>query len=294
MASLSDVKQYLNSQLHVKLPIPTTSFTGQTIIVTGSNTGMGREAARHLVRLSAAKVILAVRNLTKGETAKQDIEKSTGRTGVVEVWELDHSSYASVLAFADRAKALERLDVAVLNAGMYVFEFKKVEEDEETITVNVVTTMLLSFLLMPKLRETSARYGKDTVCTFTGSFVHRMTTFPERKEDKIFEGLAKSKGARMDDRYNVSKMIGLLLVRELASKVTASSNEGSVIVSVMNPGFVDTEVMRNASFLYSLYVKGLKKILARSTEEGGRILVNGAEGGANTHGQYLDDCKVGL
>ena len=49
------------------------SFTGQTVIVTGSNVGLGKGAARHFARLDAEKVILAVRN-----EAKQDIERSTG------------------------------------------------------------------------------------------------------------------------------------------------------------------------------------------------------------------------
>ncbi|CZR66841.1 related to enoyl-CoA hydratase/isomerase [Phialocephala subalpina] len=287
------VRAFVNSQLCAKLPIPAHSFANQTIIVTGSNIGMGLEAARHFVRLSAAKVILAVRTISKGLTAKASIEDSTGRQGVVEVWELDQSSYASVQAFAEKAKALERLDILVLNAGMYVFEFKKVEEDEETITVNVVSTMLLALTLLPKLRETAAKTGGKSVLTFTGSFVHKDTSFPERKAPNIFEGLAKAKGARMSDRYNVSKLIETFCVRELADKITESKSEGKVVANILNPGFVDTAIMRNSSFLFSIYVLTMKKLLSRTTEEGGRTLVHGAEGGDETHGQYLDDCKVG-
>ncbi|ERF74162.1 hypothetical protein EPUS_09246 [Endocarpon pusillum Z07020] len=64
----------LYSQFFVKLPIPIHSFSGQTIIVTGSNTGLGREAANHIVRLGVSKVILAVRKIRKGEDAKRYIE----------------------------------------------------------------------------------------------------------------------------------------------------------------------------------------------------------------------------
>lgn len=196
-------------------------------------------------------------------------------------------------AFAEKVKALERLDILVLNAGMYVFEFRKVEEDEETITVNVVSTMLLALMLLPKLKETARITGGKGVLTFTGSFVHKDTSFPERKAPRIFEGLAKVKGARMSDRYNVSKLIETLCVRELADQVTKSKTEGKVIVNILNPGFVDTAIMRNSSFLFSMYVSTLKKLLSRTTEEGGRTLVHGAEGADETHGQYLDDCKVG-
>jgi retinol dehydrogenase-12 len=94
-------------------------------------------------------------------------------------------------------------------------------------------------------------------------------------------------------RYNVSKMIELLGIRELATSITNSSKPGDIVVSVINPGFVETDIMREASFLFSLYVKGLSKMLSRTPEVGGRILVNAAEGGKETHGQYLDDCKVG-
>jgi NAD(P)-dependent dehydrogenase (short-subunit alcohol dehydrogenase family) len=186
-----------------KLPYPTKKFTGQTIIVTGSNIGMGLEAARHFVRLNAAKVILAVRTPSKGEAAKLSIEGAEKRVGVVEVWQLDLESYASVKAFAAKAQALERLDVAVLNAGIYVFEFAMAEDNERTITVNVISTFLLSLLLLPKLRETAVKENKDTVLTITGSFTHYSTPFPERKSKHILQDLAVKEGARIDDRYHI-------------------------------------------------------------------------------------------
>ena len=120
----------LYSQFFVKLPIPTHSFSGQTIIVTGSNTGLGREAANHIVRLGASQVILAVRNIPKGDDAKKQIEAATGRKGVVEVWELDLASYASVKAFAQRAEGLQRLDAVLENAGISSHEFELAEDNE--------------------------------------------------------------------------------------------------------------------------------------------------------------------
>ena len=75
-------------------------------------------------------------------------------------------------AFASKAQSLARLDVVVENAGMYAFDFQMAEEDEQTITVNVVSQFLLGLLLMPKLRETSVMENKECVLTFTGSFVH--------------------------------------------------------------------------------------------------------------------------
>ncbi|RSL62491.1 hypothetical protein CEP54_005678 [Fusarium duplospermum] len=83
----------------VTLPYPEQDCTGRVVIVTGSNTGLGLEAARHFVRLNASKVILACRNVDKGEAAKKDIEESTGRRHVAQVWHLDLCSYESVKSF---------------------------------------------------------------------------------------------------------------------------------------------------------------------------------------------------
>ena len=192
---------FLKSQCCVRLPYPSHKFTDQTIIITGSNVGMGLEAARHFVRLDAAKVILAVRNLAKGIAAKEDIEASLPeRANVVEVWKLDLANYASTKAFAEKAQGLERLDVVVCNAGICTYGFRIAEDCESTITVNVISTFLLALLLVPKLRETSVECRKETVLTFTGSFVHAQTAFSERNFDDIFEGLADEKRARMNDR----------------------------------------------------------------------------------------------
>jgi retinol dehydrogenase-12 len=97
------------------------------------------------------------------------------------------------------------------------------------------------------------------------------------------------------NRYNVSKMIELLVTRELAAQLSTSSKPGSnqIVTSIINPGFVATDIMRSAGTYYAMLVKVLKALLARTAEEGGRTLVHAAEGGDETHGQYLDDCHPG-
>jgi retinol dehydrogenase-12 len=94
-------------------------------------------------------------------------------------------------------------------------------------------------------------------------------------------------------RYNVSKMIELLCTRELAADITKSDKQGRLTISLINPGSVRTDIMREAGYWYSLYVAAFRSVLSRSAEEGGRTLVNAAEGGEKTHGAYLNDCKVG-
>ncbi|OTA34543.1 hypothetical protein BTJ68_06686 [Hortaea werneckii EXF-2000] len=207
---------FFYSQFFITPPSPTHDCSGQTIIVTGSNTGLGKEAVRHFVRLNAEKVIIACRTTAKGEAAKQDIEASTGRKGVVDVWPLDLTDYESVKAFAQRAKGLVRLDVALLNAGINTPDFTTVAGNESTITVNVVSTFLLALLLLPKLQESGNRVNTIPTLTVVSSEMHFVTSFPERTSPTIFKTLNEPEEARMPERYALSKLLEVLACREIA------------------------------------------------------------------------------
>lgn len=172
MAPLWMVGSYLESQYFTTLPKPTKSFTGKTNVVTGANSGLGLEASRQIVGLGAACVILTVRSLERGRNAENSIRKSIGVTDcTIELWELDMCIYASVMAFAERAKTLDQLDVVVENAGINRSEFS-LAEDEMVITVNFISTMFLGLLLLPMLRETSVKLGTEVVLTFVGIHMH--------------------------------------------------------------------------------------------------------------------------
>jgi NAD(P)-dependent dehydrogenase (short-subunit alcohol dehydrogenase family) len=130
-----------------------TTFEGKTVIVTGSNTGVGFATALKYVQLAASTVILGVRSLQKGEIAKVKIEEAAGRSGVVQVWQLDMASFESIDAFAKRVESLKRVDVAVLNAGLINRTFKLSKEGwEDNLQVNTLGTALLAILLTPKLQ----------------------------------------------------------------------------------------------------------------------------------------------
>jgi retinol dehydrogenase-12 len=126
---------FLRQQLFATIPVPEEKHTGQTMIVTGANVGLGFEAARHLTRLDAKKVILACRNIEKGEAAKKSIEETTQRRGVVEVWQVDLSSYESVKQFARRVEGLERLDAIIENAAIATQKYQVFEGNESTLSI---------------------------------------------------------------------------------------------------------------------------------------------------------------
>ena len=229
---------FIKRQFFYQPPIPTASFHGKTAIVTGSNIGLGLEASRWLVRLGASPVILACRNIEKGKAAAKDIQATTGCSpDVLQVWELDLSSYASVQAFADRAKAeLPRIDALLANAGIATRTFRVTEDNEETITTNVVSMTLLCFLLHPKLRETATRFNTQTHITVTASELYAVAKFKERDAPpgQIFATLNDKSKANMGDRYNVSKLFDVFIVRQMAALFPLKTN--NVIVNCTAPG----------------------------------------------------------
>jgi NAD(P)-dependent dehydrogenase (short-subunit alcohol dehydrogenase family) len=223
------------------------SYAGQTIIVTGSNTGLGKEAVRHFVRLGAAHVIIACRSLEKGEAAKADIDRTERcKKDVVQVWKLDLASYESTIQFAERVEREipgGRLDKALLNAGITPDGWNYAEENEATITVNVVSTFLLAYLLLPKLKQTATKYNIRPNLTITASEVHFWAKFQERSEPEgqIFAKLSeKPKNATSMsvgmERYEVSKLLEVLIIREMADRSGGKNGNPVVTINCVNPG----------------------------------------------------------
>jgi NAD(P)-dependent dehydrogenase (short-subunit alcohol dehydrogenase family) len=191
------LRLFLHSQLFLTPQFPTQSFADQTVIVTGANVGLGLEAARHFYRLNCAKLIIAVRTVSKGQTAKEEILQTVEhRTDVdaIEVWALDLASTASTVAFTERVnKELPRVDVLVESAGINNKTHAVSERTEQTMQVNVLTTFLLALLLLPKLTET-AKFAKSIPhLTIVTSEAHHLTKFPQINAPDIYESLNDEK-----------------------------------------------------------------------------------------------------
>lgn len=90
---------------------------GKTVIITGANTGIGKEAAIDLAR-RGARVICACRSEARGLAALQDIKNKSGSDNVV-LMMLDLASLKSVRQFVKDIYAKEeRLDILINNAGL--------------------------------------------------------------------------------------------------------------------------------------------------------------------------------
>ncbi|PVH76571.1 putative 3-oxoacyl-reductase [Cadophora sp. DSE1049] len=282
---------FLYRQVFVRPPpLPKNlSLHDQTILITGANSGIGLEAARQCVYLNAATLILAVRSASKGEDAKADILKSNpNSTTNVEVWLLDLESFESVLAFGKRAQSLPRLDVAMLNAGAFRFEWTTSPSTafESSLQVNHLSTGLLSLLLLPVLRTTTSALSHPTRLTFTSSEVHMWTPFKEQKAKNILARLNDKKffGDTMD-RYSATKLLNVFWALELASRVSGEE----VVINLINPGSVDTGLHRDGNKI----IQGFDRFIGRTREEGGLLLMDAAVvKGRETHGKYLSEAKL--
>ncbi|KAL4937953.1 hypothetical protein BDV06DRAFT_232232 [Aspergillus oleicola] len=287
---------FVYNQLWVKPTLPNVSFADQTIIITGSNSGLGLETARHLAKLGAHKVILAVYNTSSGESAQQDIESSTSCTpGTIEVWPLDLSKSASVLSFAGRALQLPRLDGLVLNAAVATMIFSRAPEGygegyETSITVNTISHFFLALLLTPKLRQTAIDFPDRPTAphiTVLSSQSHAWPKFPQWKDPRgILVAMSDSDTALMNERYPATKLLNTLLTRELASQLDAL-NDRSIIVNMLDTGFCDTRLSRENKGYEEVAFDFFKVLFARTAAVGAKTTVSALTAGRESHGGYM-------
>lgn len=294
MSALQGTTSTLFSNIFVTLPIPTAepSISEQTFIVSGSNTGLGLESCRHLSRLGAGKIIMAVRTESKGEAAKQEILKTTKRPeSSIEVWHLDMDSYESIRKFSERVADLPRVDGVLANAGIMTTNFRLSESFEATINVNVIGTFYLYLLLAPKMRESGKKTGNLSRFTIPNSALHFLAKFDHLrpKTGTIMQTLNDPEKSNMGDRYNLSKLLVVYATRELAER-DARSGKGRLIINAPNPSFCKSNLANESQDNTGFQV--FESMLARSTEEGSRALVHGVLAGEETHGQYLTNCHV--
>ena len=261
------------------------SFAGKTVIVTGSNTGVGFEAALKLAQTGAAHLILAVRSLKKGEGARARIQAAAGKTStIIDVWELDMLSYPSIQAFAARVnKELPRLDYAILNAGISPAVYNQsVYGWESTEQVNVLSTTLLGLLLIPKLRESKTADFTPVLELVSSGMAYIMGTLIDYDGT---EGPVHAYSEALKKRWNpmtaygISKVFLEFAKVGLTSLVTPKSEHGKgaadVFVISVCPGPTKSDLARDQTAWYMKIVIGIMSFFQRSTEQGSRTYISG-------------------
>ncbi|KAJ3526721.1 hypothetical protein NM208_g11050 [Fusarium decemcellulare] len=291
---MTSFKDFARAQWSTLPVVPTTaSTTGGTYIVTGANTGLGLECAKHFVRLGAKRVILAVRSIQRGETAAAAIHKATGRQDVCQVWQLDLASLDSVENFAKRLDTLDRIDALIENASIALDTFTLSEGVETTVTVNVLGTMLLAIRAMPKLRESASRHGiKPHLVIVSGMTAFDCKGALDGINGDLFEALSKKEDNKRlsGSRYPLTKLLQVYATREMASLFPEP--ETGVVINVMNPGVCITDLDRNIGGMLKVQIFLGRRLLGRTAEEGSRTLLHAAVAGPESHGKYVSDCVI--
>ncbi|RYP08516.1 hypothetical protein DL764_001847 [Monosporascus ibericus] len=272
----ASTSQYFYRQLFVKpqgLKKSEFDLQGQTAIITGSNTGLGLETSRQLLDLGLSKLILAI-----------------------EVWSLDLSSYESITKFAERARTLDRLDTAVLSAGIFRTEeeFHPATGVETNVQINYVSQALLTILLLPVLKNSATHLGR---LVLVSPDMSGWCKFEERTPRPILAAYKqKSKNFNFGECQTQLKTIkqlglGLFFLTELAERVPASV----VTLAAVNPGFCYGSELQGdgkGTFLGFLF-KCFTRVIGRPCHIGARPIVHAAVNfGEKVHGQYVEDGKL--
>ncbi|CAN8106109.1 unnamed protein product [Discula destructiva] len=292
----ASVPRFFYNQLTVTPAEVREDLREKTAIVTGANSGVGFATSLQLLDLGVSKLIIAVRSMEKGRAAQAKLQAAVGRTleaDAIEIWTLDLSIYSSVVEFAERSKGLQRLDIVILNVGIYpaTQNFNETTKHDEMIQVNYLSTALLAILLLPVCK--SKKESQSTRMTFVSSEVASWTNFSEKKERPLLAALDKPGNFSLLDCMMVSKLLGQFFVAKLATLVPQSV---AVINAVSPAGVHDTGFNReHEKGVAQAIGKWIQRRIYYTSEIGARIVVDAAvssKHGKESHGQFFSFQKM--
>ena len=247
--------------------------------------------------LDVSILVLGCRDLAKGEAAKKAIVGNRVGAERILVWKLDMADYSSVKYFSHKVvNGLQRVDVVLANAGISTNQFALAEGLEQTLTVNVVSTFLLSRLCLPALERTAKSDGSPTHLTIVGSNVHAfadpasITTLPW---GHVLSSLSEEESADMNGRYSINKLLVQLYAQEMAAQTPKSERSGgvpSVIINCPSPGWCKTPLFQQDDG--GAIGRNMLRLIGRTGGVGARTLVSAMIADPETHGQYLSESQV--
>ncbi|KAJ7151201.1 NAD-P-binding protein [Mycena filopes] len=236
-----------------KAPDDVPDLTGKIFLVTGGNTGIGKETCRVLVARNA-KVYLAARSEERSQAAIEDIRKSTGKPeSSIHFLHLDLADLASVRKAAEEYISKEQeLHVLINNAGVLYAPAigpQTVQGYDIQFGVHVLGHFFLTQLLLPVLLRTAKGEVSGSPCPVriisVSSDAHQETA---PKQGIVWESLQKGDAARPARKkltgtrlYGQSKLGMLLISSELARRY---GDQGVVAIS-LHPGGVESDLLRN-------------------------------------------------
>jgi NAD(P)-dependent dehydrogenase (short-subunit alcohol dehydrogenase family) len=207
--------------------------SGRVAIVTGANSGLGYDTAAVLAD-KGAHVVLAVRNLDKGNEAADRIKKASPN-GVVSLQKLDLTSLDSVREAADELRAAyPRIDLLINNAGVMYVPTRETTKDG--FEMQFGTNHLGHFALTGQLLDNLLPVEGSRVVTISSvghrimARIHFDDPHLERKYNRV-------------EAYGQSKLANLLFTYELQRRLKAKGTPTFALAA--HPGFSDTELMRH-------------------------------------------------
>ncbi|XP_055532188.1 retinol dehydrogenase 13-like [Wyeomyia smithii] len=258
-----------------------TTCEGKVILITGANTGIGKETAKDLLK-RGGKVYIACRSLEKANQAKSDLISETSQTNI-HVRELDLCSLESVRNFAKKFLAEEsRLDILINNAGVMACP-KELTKDgfEMQLGVNHLGHFLLTNLLLDRLKASapSRIINLSSLAHYYGK-INRKDLNSEKSYSKI--------GA-----YNQSKLANVLFTKELAKRLEGTG----VTTYAVHPGAVYTDLQRHLGSLFFLLdttlVRSIMRMMFKTPRSGAQTTIYTAldDELAKETGKYYADCR---
>jgi NAD(P)-dependent dehydrogenase (short-subunit alcohol dehydrogenase family) len=257
----------------------TTTMDGKVALITGGNTGIGKETAAALAAMGAI-VAFTSRDPAKGEAAAAELRERSGRDVVC--LPLDLASLASVRRFAAGFLArYDRLDVLVNNAGLIKGRRTETEDGfETTFGVNHLGHFLLTQLLLDRIKDSAPARIVNV-----SSDAHRSV-----KQGLDFDDLQSTKGYSFMRAYGSSKLANIYFTRELARRL----EDAGVTANAVHPGGVATGFGQDGD-LHGLlgFGYGLIRPFLRSPAKGAEtsVYLASAPELAGVTGKYFADCR---
>ena len=208
--------------------MPLASMSGKICIVTGANSGIGKETALGLAQMGA-RVVMVCRNAEKGKAALEEIRRESG-SSQVDLLIADMSSQASVRALAEQIQQkYPRLDVLVNNAGGGApAATLSADGIEMTLATNHLGPALLTLLLLDLLKA-SAPSRIVNVSSSEAQRPARLDMNDLQFERRKYGGIAA---------YRQSKLLMNTFTFELARRLAGTG----VTANCLHPGMVATNI----------------------------------------------------